>query len=125
MHKKGKVDSKLPYDIHIVEALKNLPVPLLTFDGHKVYFDKDKRNEVIYEHIAKKTHHLHLKDIEQIQKILKNKDSLKKDRIGKKFRSYIAKRSKGKERLKLLKITTKLKKNNDESIVTIYPVKKS
>ncbi len=111
------------YDKHIIEELKKLPVPLKTFDGHDVYFDQDKRRETIYEHIANKKHHLHVKDIYQIPIILKNKNCLVRDKKGKKFRSYIGKREKRKERLKYIKITTKLCINNKESIVTINPIK--
>ena len=108
------------YDKHIISALKNLPVPLNTFDRHNVLFDIDKRKESIYEHIANKKHHLHVKDILDIPKILLNKESLKNDKYGKKFRTYIWKRSKTRERLKFLKITTKLNKNKTESIITIH-----
>ena len=111
------------YDYHIINALKNLPVPFITFDGHKVYFDKDKRHETIYEHIAYKKHHLHLIDIMQIPEILKNKKCLKDDRTGVRYRSYIGKRKKQKEKNKYLKIVTIIKKDKNESIITICTVK--
>ena len=123
MHKKRKVDPKLSYDIHIVEALKNLPVPLQTFDGHKVYFDEDKRNETIYEHIANKNHRLHVVDIKKIQSILLDQSSLKEDKNGDCFRTYLGIRGKKNENIKYLQITTRLKKDNNETIITIYPTK--
>lgn len=123
MHKNRKVNANLTYDIHIVEALKNLPVPLLTFDGHKVYFDEDKRNETIYEHIANKNHHLHVVDIKKIQTILLDEFSLVEDKNGISFRTYIGLRGKKNESSKYLQITTRLKKDNIESIITIYPTK--
>jgi len=120
MHKKRKTNLNLNYDIHIVEALKNLPVPLLTFDGHEVLFDQDKRKETIYEHIANKNHHLHVVDIKRIKLILLDQNSLKKDKNGSNFRTYIGIRGKKNENNKYLQITTRLKNNNKESIITIY-----
>ena len=111
------------YDQHIITVLKKLPVPLTTFDGHKVYFDIDKRSETIYEHIANKKHHLHSVDIMQIPEILKNKECLKNDRNGIRYKSYIGRRKKQKEKNKYLKIVTTIKKNKDESIITICTVK--
>ena len=78
---------KLDYDQHIIDSLKQLPVPLKTFDGHDVLFDEDKRKETIFEHIANKAHHLHLKDIEDIKRILSTKESLKPDKSGKKIQN--------------------------------------
>ena len=114
--------SDLAYDIHIVEALQALPVPLVTFDGREVLFDEDKRHETIYEHIANKSHHLHVVDINRIPIILKDKESLHVDKNGSDFRSYTGKRGKQNEKLSCLKIVTKLKPNNKESVVTIYTI---
>ena len=111
------------FDQNIIAALKKLPVPLKTAKGNDVYFDVDKRYETIYEHIANKNHHLTIKDIEVVPSILKNKNSLKDDRSGKKFRTYVGRRGKLKERIKYLKIVTEVKKENRESIVTIYLTK--
>lgn len=122
MHKKRNQNFYLKYDIHIIKALKSLNVPLITFDGHEVYFDEDKRRESIYEHIANKEHHLHVVDIKRIPKILKNIMSLSEDKYGIDFRCYIGKRGKKNEKQLNLKIVTKLKSNNKESIVTIYPI---
>lgn len=121
MHKKRNNLNNLYYDIHIVEALKNLPVPLTTFDNHKVLFDQDKRKETIYEHIANKKHHLHVVDIKRIPEILKDEESLKEDRNGENYRVYIGKRGKQTEKPYYLRIVTHLKDNNVESILTIYP----
>lgn len=122
MHKKRNNMIDLSYDIHIIEALKELPVPLTTFDVHKVLFDEDKRNETIFEHIANKSHHLHVVDIEKIPIILKNSNSLINDKNGKDFRTYIGKRGKQNEKLSCLKIVTKLKGDGKESVVSIYAV---
>ena len=46
--------NKLECDQNIVKELKNLPVPLKTFNGKEVVFVNNKRGETIYEHIAKK-----------------------------------------------------------------------
>ena len=123
MHKKVNIAYYLPYDIHIVEALKALPVPLVTFDNHEVYFDQDKRYETIYEHIANKSHHLHLVDIARIPLILRDKDSLKLDKNGKGFRTYIGLRGKKNEPKKYILITTRVKQNNKESVVSLFPIK--
>ena len=117
-------NKNIEYDQHIITALKLLPVPLKTFDGHDVLFDKDKRNETIFEHIANKKHHLHVKDINVIPTILNNEHCVKNDRGGHKYRTYIGARGKTKERAKYLKIVTHLHKNKHESIVTICVVKK-
>ena len=124
MHKKRNNLNNLYYDIHIVEALKNLPVPLTTFDDHEVWFDEDKRKETIYEHIANKKHHLHVVDIKRVPQILKDKESLKTDKNGKNLRIYLGRRGKQTEKPYYLKIITHIKMNNKESVVTIYPDKK-
>lgn len=111
------------YDDNIIAALKKLPVPLKTFDGHDVVFEENKRHETIFQHVANKKHHLHIVDIILIQSILLNKNSLVSDRNGHKYRTYIGRRTKKKERLKYIKITTKIRKNNQESVITIHAVK--
>ena len=118
--------SKKPkeYDINIIHALKSLTVPLKTFKGANVYFDVNKRNETIFEHISDKSHHLHVKDILEISKILLDKSALVKDNKSSKYNNYIGKRGKKKEKAKYLKIITEKKKGNKESIVTIYLIKK-
>ena len=121
MHKKRNQNFYLTYDVHIVDALKALPVPLITFDGHEVYFDEDKRNETIYEHIANKCHHLHVVDIKEVPIILKDPKNLKADRYGDGFRKYVGRRGKKKETIEYLQIITYLKENNRESIITIFP----
>ena len=113
----------IEYDQNIINALKALPVPLKTFDNHNVYFDKDKRNETIFEHVGNKKHRLHIADIKVIPSIFAKKESLKKDRSGKNFRTYIGKRGKTKEKSKFLKIITRVYTNKKESILSIYPVK--
>ena len=118
---KGFINGK--YDQHIIEELKKLQKPLKTFDNHNVFFDKNKRKETIFQHIANKKHRLHIVDIRQIQFILLNKDCLKNDRNGKKNRCYIGKRKKQNEKNKFLKIITIVNKNNTESISTICTVK--
>ena len=123
MHKKRNQNFYLTYDVHIVDALKALPVPLITFDGHEVYFDEDKRNETIYEHIANKKHHLHVIDIKRIPVILMDPNSLKIDRNGPLFRAYVGERGKKTEKPPTLKIITEIKSDNKESVINIYPDK--
>jgi len=111
------------YDFHIVDALKKLPIPLKSFDGHDVLFDKNKRYETIYEYIANKKHRLKVKDIELLPEIFSKKSSLRKDKIGTKFRCYIFKNKAKKERLKFIKIITRINTNKTETIITIHKVK--
>ena len=111
------------YDQNIINALKSLPVPLKTYKGKEVLFDVNKRDETIFEHISNKEHHLFVKDIEQIPKILLNKESLNQDNKSHKFHNYIGRRGKKNERAKYLKIITEIKKGNKESVVTIYVIK--
>ena len=111
------------YDQNIITALRKLPVPLKTFDNHEIYFDVDKREENIFDHIADKKHHLFVVDILRIPLILKDPSSLKPDRNGKRFRNYIGRRGKKNERLKYIMICTEIRKGKKESVVTIYPVK--
>ena len=114
---------KKEYDQNIIDALKKLQVPLKTAKGSEVYFDMNKRYETIFEHIANKNHHLTVKDIDAIPNILLDKYTLKDDRSGKKFRTYIGRRGKQKERIKYLKIVTEIKNENRESVVTVYLTK--
>ena len=112
------------YDLNVLKALKQLQVPLVTWSGTLVYFDKDKRYESIYEHIANKKHHLTVKDINEIPVILRNKKALIVDRSGRKFHTYSGRRGKKKDKLKYLKIITSINGNKKESIVTVYLTKK-
>ena len=111
------------YDQNIINALKALPKPLKTFDGHDVVFDINKRDETIFEHIANKKHHFHVVDINVIPCILRDEMSLKTDRNGKRFRTYIGLRGKSKEKSKYLKIVTLVGKKKKESIYSVYLVK--
>lgn len=120
MSKKNK-----EFDQNIILALKKLPVPLKTARGKEVYFDVDKRDETIFEHIANKSHHLHIKDVNEIAKILMDKNSLQYDNKSHKFHNYIGRRGKKGEKAKYLKIVTEIKNENRESIVTIYTIKKN
>lgn len=108
------------FDQSIVDALKKLPVPLKSARGSEIYFDNDKRYESIFKHIANKNHHLTIKDIKAIPAILLDKNSLKLDRSGKKFSTYIGRRGKQKERIKYMKIVTQKGREKRESVVTIY-----
>lgn len=111
------------YDQNIIAALKKLKLPLHTFDGHEVYFDINVCGEDVYHHISDKKHHLHVVDINAIPFILKDKKSIRNDRNGKKYRTYIGRRGKTKEKTKYIKIVTLLHKNKKESIYTIYLIK--
>lgn len=115
---------KKEYDYHIINALKLLPVPLKNFKGNDILFDLNKRDETIFEHIANKDHHLFVKDISEIPKILLDKNSFQRDNKSRKFKNYIGRRGKKGERSKYLKIITLVRKDGKESIVSIYTIKK-
>lgn len=61
---------KKEYDQNVIAALKALPVPLKTSSGGEVRY---KRDETIFEHIANKEHHIHVKDVAVIPTILRDK----------------------------------------------------
>ena len=120
--RKRSVKSK-DYDENIIASLKSLPVPLKTFDGHDVVFEKDKRSETIIQHISKQKHKLKKSDVEAIPKILRDRNSLQKDNKKSIFRNYVGGRPKKNAKLKYIKIVTKKIKDNIESVITIYLIK--
>ncbi len=111
-------------DENIVSALKNLPIPLLAFDGKLIYFEENKRKESIFEHIANKKHRLRISDINEIPKILKDKNSLQNDKKKKVFRNYIGRRTKKNDKMKYIKIVTRSCGDEKEVITSIYLLKK-
>lgn len=112
------------FDQNIVNALKKLEIPLTNSNGKEIIFDKRKRNETIYEHIANKEHQLKIRDIEKIPAILKDKSSVHKDKKSNKFKTYYGKRPGRKLKKPYLKIITKIVKDEPESIITIYTVRR-
>ena len=111
------------YDENIISALQSLSIPLMSFDGHKVYFENNKRNETIFEHIANKRHRFSVSDIKAIPSILKDEESLQKDKKKGTFRNYIGKRTKKNDKTKYIKIITRKADNNKETVVSIYLIK--
>ena len=118
---KNKLDKK--YDNNIINALKKLPTPLLTFDDVQVYFEENKRNETIFEHIANKKHHFCVSDISCVPFILKDKNSLQTDKKKSRFRNYVGKRRKRNDKAKYIKIITRSSGHNKEVVTSIYLVK--
>ncbi len=117
------VNKKNEPDLNIIKALKELPVPLTNFKDRKILFNLNKRKESIYEHIAVKSHHLHVSDIKVIPSILKNPKSLVSDHDNRKGKIYIGRRGKKHENVKYLKIVTQCNPDSTESIITIYLTK--
>ncbi|MCQ2802725.1 MAG: hypothetical protein MJ225_03555 [Bacilli bacterium] len=111
------------YDQNIVNELKKLPTVMHNSNGKPIIFDDRKRKETIFEHIANKKHHLYVRDIAIIPKILRDKSSLHNDKKSHKFKNYYGKRS-GKNKKPYLKIICKVEKNKPEIIITIYTVRK-
>lgn len=119
MRKRSVKKSKIS-DENIVSALKALSVPLKTFDNHEVYFEENKRNESIFNHIGKQKHRLKISDIKAIPSILKDRNSLSKDVKKSVFRNYEGKRPKKNAKLKYIRIVTRKISTVKEAITTIY-----
>ena len=118
--RKRSVKKNKDYDENIINALKTMSTPLKTFDNHEVSFEKDKRNESIFEHIGKQKHRLKLTDIKAIPQILKDSKSLTKDVKKSVFRNYEGKRPKKNAKLKYIRIVTRKIGPVKEVITTIY-----
>ena len=116
-------DNSKKYDENIIDALNKLPIPLITFDGSRVVFVENKRDETIFEHIARKAHRFRVSDIETIPKILKDKKSLQPDKKKSVFRNYVGRRVKKNDKTKYIKIVTRKTGDKKESVVSIYLVK--
>lgn len=114
----------ISYDQNIVKALKELKLPMLNFKNEPIYFQKRKRYEDTFEHIANKEHHLKLKDVKIIEKIIKDKNSITKDKKAKRGICYIGKRTGIEKQRPYLKIVCIKNKNNIQEISNIYPIKK-
>ena len=121
--RKRSVKNKKNYDENIISALKVLPVPMKTFDNHEVYFEENKRNESIFEHIGKQKHRLKISDIKAISTILKDRNCLTKDAKKSVFRNYEGRRPKKNAKLKYIRIITRKITSLKEVITTIYLLK--
>lgn len=109
------------YDGHIVKALTKINWPLINFEDIRVRVRERARNETGYEHIAAKKHLLKVRDIEQLPDILKHPYKVRTDlRNGNRYYYGIRK---GKEKSKYLKIVVTLEKDQNEKILSLYPVK--
>ena len=111
-------------DQNIIKALKELKLPLFNFDGTKIYFQKRKRYETVYEHIASKHHHLKIKDISLIPTILLSKNDSYTDPKTKKSILYYGKRKGVEKQNPWLKIICNKTKDGNQEISNIYPVRK-
>ena len=113
------------YDEHIIAALKELTQPIIGKSGKKFYFREMARQETGFEHIAKKSHRLKVRDIEIIPEILRHPISEHRDPANYNYRNYYGIR-RGDQNIKsLLKIVTWEDEHDSlkETIITIYPVK--
>jgi len=121
--RKRSLKNNKKYDENIISSLKALPVPLKSFDNHSIYFEENKRNESIFQHIAKQKHKLKTTDIKSIPKIINDINSIKNDNKKSIFRNYLGERPKKNAKLKYIKIVTKKVKENVEIVITIYLLK--
>ena len=112
------------YDEHIIDALLKLDNPIIGKGGKRFYIRDKARNESGLEHIAAKRHRLKVKDIEVITYILKHPSFVKPDPSNRNYVNYYGIRKNTKNEY-LIKIVTWPNKNNpnEETIITIYPVK--
>ena len=118
--------NKNGYDINIINALKKLPLEMLNYNGHYVVVrDKARSNESGFEHIAKKSHGLQVRDIESIPSILLHPIYVCIDPNNKVHNNYYGTRKGKNNKGLLIKIVTKKVKNNIkcEQVVTIYITK--
>ena len=116
---------KCDYDQHIIDALRKIKQPIIGKGGRLFYIREKARNETGFEHIAKKFHRLKVRDIEDIPSILRHPIACESDPRNKIYRNYYGIR-RGSEKDLLLKIVTspvKGRRDFEEIIVTIYPVK--
>ena len=114
------------YDQHIIDALLKLKMPIVGINGKKYYLRNKAHQENGIEHIASKRHRLKKRDIEEIPSILLKPKFVCEDPKHPIYRNYYGIR-KGEERNSFIKIVTspvKGKRDQEEIIVTIYPVKR-
>ena len=111
-------------DQHIVIALEHIHWPIVTPKGKKFFIRKNARDRTGIEHIAEKRHHLKIVDIEVLPSLLANPLRERRDPTNKSCWNYMGRR-RGKQDRPFLKVITMLnqKNRNEETIVTIYPIK--
>ena len=109
------------YDEKIVEELKKIKAPIINKNGIPVIFRKERKTDGIFQHIALKRHHLKIRDIKEIPKILKKPISTQKLKKTKTRKAYYGKRP-GNNKMLLVIIVEK--HSGHEQIVTFYPTKK-
>jgi len=115
----------LSYEEKLVNALRNLPCPLVDKRHNlKIYFDDNRArsNESRFEHIVNQRHGLRPSDIERIHRYI-NMSKLKKDRERKEtFNLFIKRNSIDNEYIKL---SLKIEDNNptQATVKTIFITK--
>ena len=122
--KKHKKINNENYDQNIIDALLKLKIPIIGIYDRKFYLREKARNEKGIEHIAAKRHRLKVRDIESIPSILRKPKYISEDPAHPIYRNYYGIR-KGDEKIPIIKIVTspvKGKRNQEEIIITIYPV---
>ena len=117
--------SKEIFDENIIKALTKIRTPIIGKGGIKFYFRDKARKETGFEHIAKKSHRLKVRDIESVESILKHPILVRKDPNNPTYKNYYGSRH-GNDNVKLIKIVTWVpyRESTTEYIMTIYPTKK-
>ena len=113
------------YDENIIAALQKIKTPIIGVGGRKFYFRPKARNETGFEHIANKKHRLKVRDINEIVNILRHPVYWTEDRHNPIYRTYygIQKKKDSKTFIKIVTSPVKGKRNEEEIIITVYPVK--
>ena len=123
-NKKDEKTENEMYDQHIVDALLKLKTPIIGINGRKYYLREKSHDGTGVIHIALKRHRLKVRDIESVPSILMKPKYVSEDPNHPIYRNYYGIR-KGEEKNAFIKIVTspvKGKRNEEEIIVTIYPV---
>lgn len=116
--------SKEIFDENIIKALNKIRTPIIGKGGIKFYFRDKARKETGFEHIAKKSHRLKVRDIENIKLYLTHPIYVEIDPNNPTYKNYYFKRL-GNNR-DCIKVVTYMDKydSKKETIITIYPTKK-
>ena len=123
--KKDAKNEKEKYDQHIVDALLKLKMPIIGINGRKFYLRDKAHGGTGIDHIAIKRHRLKVRDIENVPKLLCKPKYVCEDPKHPIYRNYYGIRKGNYAKGMFIKIITspvKGKRDEEEIIITIYPV---
>ena len=116
-------NNEVDFDQNIVDALLRLKSPIIGLNDVQFYIRDKARKESGLEHIANRKHHLKVRDIDDVPKILKKPSYSEIDPLNKSYKNYYGPRTGNikKRKENFIKIVTHPLKKNKEKIITIYP----